>query len=74
MKVLGIAGSLRRASYNRALIEAAHDLMPNGMTIEPFELDDIPLPRPLPQVIRGKRRKRTAEKATAEISREAADA
>jgi chromate reductase, NAD(P)H dehydrogenase (quinone) len=43
MKVLGIAGSLRRASYNRALIEAAHDLMPNGMTIEPFELADIPL-------------------------------
>jgi chromate reductase len=43
MKVLGIAGSLRRASYNRALLDAARDLAPRSMTIEIFELDDIPL-------------------------------
>jgi chromate reductase len=43
MKILGIAGSLRRGSYNRALIEAARELAPAGMRIEPFDLDDIPL-------------------------------
>jgi NAD(P)H-dependent FMN reductase len=33
----GVAGSLRRASYNRALIETAHELAPAGTTIEPVE-------------------------------------
>ena len=36
MKILGIAGSLRRASYNRALVEAARGLTPDGMAIEVF--------------------------------------
>src|SRR2546423_4408600 len=43
MRVLGFAGSLRRASYNRALIAAAHQLAPPAITIDTFELDDIPL-------------------------------
>jgi len=43
MKILGIAGSLRRGSYNRALVEAARGLMPAGIALETFELDDIPL-------------------------------
>jgi chromate reductase len=43
MKIVGIAGSLRRASYNRALIETARELAPAGLRIEPFDLDDIPL-------------------------------
>ncbi len=43
MKILGIAGSLRRASYNHALIGAARELAPAGTRIEPFDLDDIPL-------------------------------
>jgi chromate reductase len=43
MKVLGIAGSLRRGSYNRSLIAAAVQLAPAGMTIEPFDLAGIPL-------------------------------
>ena len=43
MKVLGIAGSLRRASYNRGLLRAALELAPASMTIEPFDLDAIPL-------------------------------
>jgi len=42
MKVLGIAGSLRRASYNRALVEAARALAPADVVIEAFELDGIP--------------------------------
>lgn len=41
--VCGIAGSLRQGSYNRMLIDAAAEIAPDGMTIEPFDLDDIPL-------------------------------
>jgi chromate reductase, NAD(P)H dehydrogenase (quinone) len=43
MKFLGFAGSLRRASYNRGLIRAAADLAPSGITIEVFDLGDLPL-------------------------------
>jgi len=43
MRILGIAGSLRRGSYNRALLEAARAQAPRSMTIEPFALDDVPL-------------------------------
>ncbi len=42
IRVLGIAGSLRRGSYNRALVRAAIELAPEGMTIEPFDLRDVP--------------------------------
>src|SRR5712691_475450 len=43
MRILGIAGSLRRGSYNSALLEAARAQAPRSMTIEPFALDDVPL-------------------------------
>jgi chromate reductase len=43
LKILGIAGSLRRASYNRGLIRAAVELAPAGIAIETFELGAIPL-------------------------------
>jgi hypothetical protein len=33
MEVLGIAGSLRRDSYNKALLRAAQQLAPAGMLI-----------------------------------------
>jgi chromate reductase len=42
MDVLGFAGSLRRGSYNRALLRAAVDLAPAEMTIEIFDLAPIP--------------------------------
>jgi chromate reductase len=42
MNVLGFAGSLRRASFNRMLLRSAVDLAPAGMTIDVFELDMIP--------------------------------
>jgi chromate reductase, NAD(P)H dehydrogenase (quinone) len=42
IRILGIAGSLRRASYNRATLRAATELAPEGATIEIFELDEIP--------------------------------
>ena len=41
-RILGIAGSLRRESYNRAALRAATQLVPEGATIEIFELDGIP--------------------------------
>lgn len=41
-RILGIAGSLRRDSYNRAALRAATRLAPQGVTIEIFELDGIP--------------------------------
>ncbi len=41
-RILGIAGSLRRASSNRSALRAAVQLAPEGSTIEIFELDGIP--------------------------------
>jgi chromate reductase len=41
--VLGFAGSLRRGSYNRALLRAAQELAPAGMAIEVFDLAPVPL-------------------------------
>jgi chromate reductase len=43
IRILGIAGSLRRASYNRAALRAAATLVPEGAVLETFELDDIPI-------------------------------
>jgi len=40
--ILGIAGSLRRASYNRAALRAATELAPEGVSVGIFELDGIP--------------------------------
>ncbi len=37
MMVLGISGSLRRASFNSAALRAAQELAPEGMTIETFD-------------------------------------
>ncbi len=41
--ILGIAGSLRKESYNRALLRLAVELAPPGTKIEIFELDGIPV-------------------------------
>jgi len=41
--VVGFAGSLRRGSYNRALLRAATELAPPALHIVIQELDDIPL-------------------------------
>jgi NAD(P)H-dependent FMN reductase len=42
-KVLGISGSLRRGSYNSALLRAATALMPEGATLEVASIRGIPL-------------------------------
>jgi chromate reductase len=43
IRVLGIAGSLRRGSYNRALLEAARELAPPNLELQIFDLADVPL-------------------------------
>jgi chromate reductase len=43
IRVLGFAGSLRQASFNRALLRAAVELAPPGMTLTTFDLADVPL-------------------------------
>lgn len=43
VKILGIAGSLRKQSFNRAALRAAQKQLPTGAILTTFELDDIPL-------------------------------
>ena len=43
IKILGFAGSLRKASYNRAALRAAQSVTPEGTTFEIYDLAAIPL-------------------------------
>ncbi len=43
LRILGIAGSLRRGSLNAAALRAAQELVPEGMRIETFDIAPIPL-------------------------------
>lgn len=43
LNVLGICGSLRKASLNRALLRAAQEEQPDGMAITLCDLHEIPL-------------------------------
>lgn len=43
IRVLGMAGSLRRASYNRALLRAAIEAAPEEIEVEVFDLSPVPL-------------------------------
>ena len=67
VRILGIPGSLRRASYNRAALRAAQHLVPAGATLETFELDGIPPfnqddeQQPPPRVVELKQRVRAAD-------------
>ena len=42
LRILGIAGSLRRQSYNRAALRAATQVALEGATVDIFELEGIP--------------------------------
>ena len=42
-RILGFAGSLRKDSYNRSLLRAALELLPEGVELEIFDLEGIPL-------------------------------
>ena len=41
--IIGLCGSLRNGSFNRKLLEAAVELSPPGMTIEPESISAMPL-------------------------------
>lgn len=43
MKIVGISGSLRRGSYNTALLKAAAELLPAGVEFELAPIGDLPL-------------------------------
>ena len=67
IQILGIAGSLRRASYNRAALRSAMQLVPQDTALDIFELDSISgfnqdeEQNPPPKVIELKRRIREAD-------------
>lgn len=41
-RIVAFAGSLRRGSYNRALVRAATELAPAGVVVETIEIGDLP--------------------------------
>jgi chromate reductase len=43
VRILGIAGSLRRGSFNAATLRAAQEWAPSGVTIDIFDIAPIPL-------------------------------
>jgi chromate reductase len=43
LRVVGIAGSLRERSYNRALLRAAIERAPESMRVETFDLRPVPM-------------------------------
>ena len=43
IRIVGLAGSLRRDSLNRGLIRAAAESAPAGITIDVLDVADIPL-------------------------------
>lgn len=43
VRIVGLSGSLRAASYNRALLRAAAGLLPPGATLERAEIGTLPL-------------------------------
>lgn len=51
LNILGFAGSLRKNSFNRAILRAAVELAPPDVSIETFDLDGIP---PFNQDLEGK--------------------
>jgi chromate reductase len=43
VSILGLAGSLRKGSYNKALLRTTSELVPEDATLEVFDLEGIPL-------------------------------
>jgi chromate reductase len=42
ISILGFAGSLRKGSYNKSLLRAAQEMVPEDATLEVFDLEGIP--------------------------------
>jgi chromate reductase len=62
LRVLGISGSLRRSSFNTALLDASSRLLPPGMTLEIYDLSTLPIynqddEKPFPQQVEDFRRR-----------------
>ncbi|MGA2192591.1 MAG: NAD(P)H-dependent oxidoreductase [Nitrospirota bacterium] len=43
VSILGFAGSLRKGSFNKAILRAATELLPENATLEIFDLEGIPV-------------------------------
>ena len=43
IRILGFAGSLRKASYNKAMLQAALEVLPDDALLDIFDLEGIPL-------------------------------
>ncbi|MFH1031698.1 MAG: NAD(P)H-dependent oxidoreductase [Chloroflexota bacterium] len=57
VNILGFAGSLRQGSYNKALLRAATELVPQDANLEIFDLEGIPpfnqdLEKSMPQKVK----------------------
>ncbi len=67
INILGIAGSLRKESYNKYVLRVAQTLVPDGVALETFDLQGIPLfnqddeQAPAPIVVEFKKRIRAAQ-------------
>ena len=67
VKILGIAGSLRSDSFNRAALVAAQGLLEEGVTLELFDLEGLPLfnqdkeGQPTPRLVEFKQQIRAAD-------------
>jgi len=67
LTILGIAGSLRKGSYNRMALQAAQGLVPDGARMDIFDLAPIPIfnqdleKTPPPAVVDFKARIRAAD-------------
>ena len=67
LKILGIAGSLRKSSYNRSALHAACSLLPAGVELDIFDLEGLPLfnqdteAKPEPKVTELKKAVRAAD-------------
>lgn len=68
IQVLGIAGSLRKGSYNRALLRAARELAPEGMNIHIFDNQTLSLIPTYNEDVRQQGEPETVEKLKHEIS------
>jgi chromate reductase len=43
VSILGFAGSLRKGSFNRAILRAAAELVPEGAALEIYDLEGLPV-------------------------------
>lgn len=62
VSILGFAGSLRKSSYNKAILRAALELVPQNAQLEIFDLEGIPpfnqdLEAAMPDIVKEFKRK-----------------